>query len=171
MQEGNTEVTVDSNIPPEWENEIIALFTSMASMFGFRKSVGTIYGYMFCQEKPLNLEAIMVHLSMSKGTVSQGLTFLRKVGAVRLAFVPGDRKEHFIPEISLKKLVAGFLRDQVDPHLVGGEDRLANLEQIVSGIDGEVPEIIEERMKRLRSWQRQAKMLLPIVQKFLDVGS
>lgn len=148
---------------------MVVLFTSVANMFGFRKSVGAIYGFMFCQENPMHLEGIMTRLGMSKGTVSQGLTFLRKAGAVRLSYVPGDRREHFVPEVSLKKLVSGFLRDQVYPHLDSGEDRLANLDEIVKSSGVEVPEIIDERIKRLRSWQKQAKMLLPIVQKFLDV--
>lgn len=151
-----------------WESEVMILFTSVANMFGFRKSVGTIYGYLFCQDQPLNLEAIMQDLDMSKGTVSQGLTFLRKAGAVKLTFVHGDRREHFVPEVSLKKLVAGFLRDQVYPHMESGEERICALESLVRGSGSEVPKIIDDRIKRLRSWQRQAKLLLPIVQKFLD---
>lgn len=151
-----------------WESEMVMLFTSVANLFGFRKSVGAIYGFMFCQEEPVHLDTIMSRLGMSKGTVSQGLSFLRKAGAVRLAFVPGDRREHFFPEVSLKRLVSGFLRDQIYPHLESGEDRLVNLEQLVAKSSGEVPPIIEDRLKRLRSWQKQAKMLLPIMQKFLE---
>ncbi len=152
----------------QWETEMVNLFTGVANMFGFRKSVGSIYGYMFCQEEPLHLEAIMKRLGMSKGTVSQGLSFLRKAGAVRLTYVPGDRREHFVPETSLKRLVSGFLRDQIHPHLESGEDRLQNLEEIIRTSDQDVPKFMEDRMMRLRSWQKQAKMLLPFVQKFLD---
>ncbi|MEQ9823596.1 MAG: hypothetical protein ABQ298_04355 [Puniceicoccaceae bacterium] len=151
-----------------WEGEMVMLFTSVANLFGFRKSVGAIYGFMFCQKDPVHLDTIMLRLGMSKGTVSQGLNFLRKAGAVRLAFVPGDRREHFFPEVSLKRLVSGFLRDQIYPHLESGEDRLHNLEQLVAASADEVPDIMEDRLKRLRSWQKQAKMLLPIMQKFLE---
>lgn len=154
-----------------WESEMIVLFTSVGNMFGFRKSVGSIYGYMFCQDVPLHLEGIMTRLGMSKGTVSQGLNFLKKSGAVKLAFVPGDRREHFVPEIGLKRLVSGFLRDQVYPHMESGEDRLENLETIVKDAGERTPEVIHERIKRLRSWHKQAKMLLPFVQKFIDVGN
>ena len=161
----------DSSLPASlkpWESEMVVLFTSVANTFGFRKSAGAIYGFMFCQETPMHLEGIMNQLGMSKGTVSQGLTFLRKAGAVRLSYVPGDRREHFVPEISLKRLVSGFLRDQVYPHLESGDDRLENLEAIVNDADAHAPEVIHERLKRLKSWQKQAKMLLPIMQKFLD---
>jgi len=162
------ESTLQLSLKP-WESEMVILFTSVASIFGFRKSVGAIYGYMFCQEQPLHLEGIMNSLGMSKGTVSQGLTFLRKAGAVRMAFVPGDRREHFVPEVSLKKLVSGFLRDQIYPHLESGEDRINNLEEIINQSIDSVPEIIHDRLSRLRSWQKQAKMLLPLVQKFMDM--
>lgn len=147
---------------------MVTLFTSVANLFGFRKSVGAIYGFMFCQDGPVHLDTIMARLGMSKGTVSQGLSFLRKAGAVRLAFVPGDRREHFLPEVSLKRLVSGFLRDQIHPHMESGEDRLQNLERLIRESSGEVPEIIEDRIRSLRSWQKQAKMLLPIMQRFLE---
>jgi HTH-type transcriptional regulator, glycine betaine synthesis regulator len=153
-----------------WEKEMVLLFTSVSSLIGIRKSVGAIYGYLFCQDAPMHLEAIMQRLGMSKGTVSQGLTFLRKVGAVRLAYVQGDRREHFSPEVSLKKLVAGFLRDQVHPHMESGEDRLGILDAVVEENRERVPALIHERITRLRSWQRQAKLLLPMIQKFLDVA-
>lgn len=168
MKDTEVDASAYTSTLQPWESEMVVLFTSVANMFGFRKSVGAIYGFMFCQEHPMHLEGIMNRLGMSKGTVSQGLTFLRRAGAVRLSYVPGDRREYFIPEVSLKKLVSGFLRDQVYPHLDSGEDRLSNLDEMVRSSDVDVPEIIDERIKRLRSWQKQAKMLLPIVQKFLD---
>jgi len=151
-----------------WESEMVLLFTGVSNLIGIRKSVGAIYGFLFCQESPMHLEAIMQRLGMSKGTVSQGLTFLRKAGAVRLAYVQGDRREHFSPEVSLKKLVAGFLRDQVHPHLESGDDRLAMLDSVVATGGDQVPKLIHERITRLRSWQRQSRMLLPMIQKFLE---
>ncbi|MCG8528205.1 MAG: ArsR family transcriptional regulator [Opitutales bacterium] len=153
-----------------WEQEMIVLFTSAANMFGFRKSVGTIYGYLFCREEPLNLETLMQRLRMSKGTVSQGLSFLRKAGAVKLTFVPGDRREHFQPELSLKKLVAGFLRDQVYPHMESGGERIDHIEEVIHQEKGGPSKIMLERLKSLRSWEKQAKLLLPIIQKFLSAG-
>jgi len=168
MKDPDIDLSTFSTTLQPWESEMVLLFTSVANMLGFRKSVGAIYGYMFCQDAPMHLEGIMNRLGMSKGTVSQGLSFLRKTGAVRLALVPGDRREHFVAEMSLKRLVSGFLRDQVYPHLESGDDRLNNLEQLVNA-SGEVPEFFNDRLNRLRSWQKQAKLLLPVVQKFLDL--
>jgi len=166
-ESADTENHTNTQLEP-WEHEMVVLFTSMANLFGFRKSVGAIYGYLFCKENPLHLEAIMDHLAMSKGTVSQGLSFLRRAGAVKLTFLPGDRREHYLPEISLKKLVAGFLRDQVYPHMESGSERIDQIEQVTKATEGGPTKIMQERVKRLRSWEKQSKMLLPIIQKFLD---
>ncbi len=163
---------IQSNLQMKpWEMEIIMLFNNFAGMVGFRKSVGTIYGYMFCKEEPTHLEQIMQHLGMSKGTVSQGLNFLKKTGAIRQIFVPGDRKEYFTPELSLKYLVRGFIRDQVEPQLQSGEERIKHLDTLIKEHSAEVDNTIKDRVKSLKNWQRQAKVLIPVLQKFLETTS
>ena len=66
------------------------------------------------------MDDVMSLLKISKGSASQGLRALRQLGAVSSVFEPGDRKERFVAEIRLRKLVGGFLREQADPHLEKG---------------------------------------------------
>ena len=70
---------------------------------------------------------------ISKGSASQGLRALRQFGAVSSTFAPGDRKERFLAEIRLRKLVSGFLREQADPHLEKGVARLKQIEGLLEG--------------------------------------
>jgi hypothetical protein len=44
------------------------------------------------------------------------------------------------------------------------------LDAVVKEAGAQAPALIHERITRLRSWQRQAKLLLPMIQKFLDVS-
>ena len=69
-------------------------------------------------------------LKISKGSASQGLRALRQLGAVSSVFEPGDRKERFVAEIRLRKLVGGFLREQADPHFEKGIARLKQIETL-----------------------------------------
>ena len=135
-----------------------------AQSVGLPKSVGQIYGLLFCRDEPLAMDAIMQCLSVSKGSASQGLKALRQLGAVRNVFVPGERREYFVAEIRLRKLVAGFLKEQAEPHLEKGKDRLQHLKELVAATeDEEETRRGERRANILAGWHRQVGKLLPLV--------
>ena len=117
----------------EWESAVIDLFLNAANSFGLPKSYGQIYGLLFCRDQALSMDEVMDLLQISKGSASQGLRALRQLGAVSSTFAPGDRKERFVAEIRLRKLVSGFLREQADPHLEKGMSRLKQIEELLEG--------------------------------------
>ena len=148
----------------EWETAVIDLFLNAAQSVGLPKSVGQIYGLLFCRDEPLTMNVIMTCLFISKGSASQGLKALRQLGAVKSVFVPGERREHFVAEIRLRKLVAGFLKEQAEPHLEKGKDRLQSLKELVAATENEDDALRGERRANiLASWHRQVGKLLPLV--------
>ena len=148
----------------EWELAVVDLFLNAASSFGLPKSYGQIYGLLFCRDQSLAMDEVMKLLQISKGSASQGLRALRQLGAVSSVFEPGDRKERFVAEIRLRKLVGGFLREQADPHIEKGSARLQQIESLVINLQGE-----DSRKKGIRrheilsGWHRQMSRLLPWV--------
>ena len=89
---------------------------------------------------------------------------LRQLGAVSSVFEPGDRKERFVAEIRLRKLVGGFLREQADPHIGKGSARLLQIESLVTNLQD-----VDSRQRGIRrheilsGWHRQMSRLLPWV--------
>ncbi len=147
-----------------WETAVIDLFLNAATSVGLPKSVGQIYGLLFCRDEPLAMDEIMELLSVSKGSASQGLRSLRQLGAVKSQFLPGQRKEHFVAEIRLRKLVSGFLKEQTEPHLEKGKARLNHLQELVDATeDRNSAERGRKRTNVLASWHRQVGKLLPLV--------
>ena len=148
----------------DWEGAVIDLFLNAANSFGLPKSYGQIYGLLFCRDQPLAMDEVMELLQISKGSASQGLRALRQLGAVSSVFAPGDRKERFVAESQLRKLVGGFLREQVDPHLEKGIARLKQIEILVKNMQEE-----DSRKRGIRrheilsGWHRQMSRLLPWV--------
>ena len=148
----------------EWEEAVIDLFLNAANSFGLPKSYGQIYGLLFCRDQALALDDVMELLKISKGSASQGLRALRQLGAVSSVFEPGDRKERFVAEIRLRKLVGGFLREQADPHIEKGSARLQQIESLVTNLQNE-----DSRKRGIRrydilsGWHRQMSRLLPWV--------
>jgi hypothetical protein len=77
---------------------------------------------------------------------------------------PGSRKDHYVPELSMKRLVSGFMRDQFAPHLESGGDRLNEIEALVeSEADPALRAHAAQRTGTLRSWQGRMQKLMPII--------
>ena len=148
----------------EWEKAVIDLFLNAANSFGLPKSYGQIYGLLFCRDLPLAMDEVMDLLEISKGSASQGLRALRQLGAISSTYAPGDRRERFVAEIRLRKLVSGFLREQADPHLEKGVARLQQIEGMLGKVDCKDSHNRGIRRHEILSgWHRQMSRLLPWV--------
>ena len=148
----------------DWESAVIDLFLNAANSFGLPKSYGQIYGLLFCRDQALSMDEVMDLLQISKGSASQGLRALRQLGAVSSVFAPGDRRERYMAESRLRKLVGGFLREQADPHLEKGIARLKQIESLVN--DSQDVDARKRGVRKheiLSGWHRQMSRLLPWV--------
>lgn len=148
---------------PEIEINAIELFVRLARLFGISKSIGEIYGILFISPTPVPLDSIRSKLNMSSGSTSQGLRLLRTVGAVRVTYVPGDRRDHYVAETALRKIMGGFLREKIVPALVVHEERLERLSELLSEIPENERMRVESRIRILESWRRQARAMLPLM--------
>lgn len=156
-----------SSSQSELEAELIELFMRMAQLIGLPKSIGQIYGLIYASLEPLNLDEVMSRLGISKGSASQGLKFLRSAGAVRIVPVAGKRSDHYEPETSLRSLATGFLKEQIEPHLDHGLERLARLRELAADPELKADDLLQERIKRLEKWHNRASSMMPWVLRFL----
>ncbi|HWB61405.1 MAG TPA: hypothetical protein VG733_18125 [Chthoniobacteraceae bacterium] len=151
----------------EFEVQSIDLFVRIAQLVGIPKSVGEIYGLLFTSADPLSFDDIVGSLNMSRGSASQGLRLLRVIGAAKSTYVAGERRDYFLAEVELRKLVTGFLNEQIHPHLVTGEERLAVLNGLAAGEPESRREILLNRVRKLESWRSSAAIALPVAIKLL----
>ena len=147
-----------------WETSIIEIFVRAASLVGLPKSIGEIYGLLFCASKPLTFDELEQGLGISRGSVSQGLKVLRQLGAVKLQYIAGNRKDHYTPELSMKRLFQGFVRDQFSPHIDSGKTRLESAKALIEAeADEDIREHALQRLRTLQTWQNRVQRLLPII--------
>lgn len=147
--------------------EMVAFFVRIAQVLGAPKSFGEIYGLLYCSEEPLSLDEISDGLQISRGSASQGLRFLKSVGAVRLVYVPGRRRDHYSAETEMRKLASAFLKEQVEAQIEGGEARLGRMNELLAEEPGETRAFKKSRVSKLQAWSRQARRLIPLVRTFL----
>jgi len=151
----------------ELENEVIALFVRMADVLNLPRSVGEIYGVLFVSSEPLCLDDCRGRLNISKGSTSQGLKILRSFGAIRTVYVPGDRKDYYLAETSLRKMASGFASEQIQPHVASGKDRIGRIRELLEEYDAEESSELVEKVDLLENWQRRAGQTLPFVLKMI----
>jgi len=74
------------------EVEVIQLFVQFSRAVGQPRSIAEIYGLLFVSPVPLTLDDLAERLELSKGSASQGLKYLRELGAVRVVAVAEARR-------------------------------------------------------------------------------
>lgn len=156
-----------SSPPSPLESEVIDLFVQVSRALGQPRSLAEIYGLLFISAVPLTMDDLIQRLNLSKGSASQGLKYLRQVGAVRTIYVPGDRRVHYEAVAELRNLATRFLRDQFVPHLDSGRQRLDRIAAMVRQLPPEERGRVTGRITMLQSWGKKTRRFLPLVVKIM----
>ncbi len=147
-----------------FQRECINVFVHGAQMLSVPRSMGEIFGLLYSSRQPLSMDDVIESLAISKGSASQGLRWLRDIGAVRTTYIAGDRRDFFEAETELRKLAFGFLRESIEPHLSRGQDYLVRVDGAIPELPaGEARRFAEGRAKKLRRWHRFLSQVLPLL--------
>jgi DNA-binding transcriptional regulator GbsR (MarR family) len=149
------------------QTEVIEFFVELSRLLGQPRSLAEIYGLLFISARPLAMDDLIEQLQLSKGSASQGLKYLRNLGAVRMVYVAGDRRVHYEAVAELRNLAARFLHDQIAPHLDNGQARLERIAAMVKQLSSDDRARVNGRVKMLQSWERNGRRFLPMVLKML----
>jgi DNA-binding transcriptional regulator GbsR (MarR family) len=151
----------------ELEAEAVDYFVSFVQVFGLPKSIGQIYGLLFVSAEPLSMDDVVRRLGISKGSASQGLALLRNLGGVTTETVPGDRREHYLADLNVSRIVSHFLDNRLLPRLAHAEDRLSTMLQQARREQENFPGPgAEQRLNRIRAlqkWQKRGSGLIPMI--------
>jgi DNA-binding transcriptional regulator GbsR (MarR family) len=167
----------------EFEQSLVSLGISAATAFSLPKSVGAMFGLAFATPEPLALDDFVERLEISKGSASQGIKFLTRMGAFRVVYdlpgskvegqkskVPLSRKTFYEPELSLRRLLIGILNENVLPHLQQSGDRVGELKAQLKEEDfpKESRNVLEHRLETLEGWGKKTRMLWPLAERVLS---
>jgi len=150
------------------EQELVAIFSDMAELFGNPRSHGAIYGLLFIAETPLTMEEIVRRLGISKGSASQGLGYLEEFNAVDRLRAEGARSHHYAARLELKPLISGFVRERLLPKVTETGDRLQRLSALLPSLSPDLRKTARHRLDRLNQWHRKASLMMPLVKKLFD---
>ena len=74
----------------------------------------------------------------------------------------GARRVAYEPELGLRRLVSGILRERVMPLATAKVDRLTRLRELAEHT-GADKELLLDRVKQLETWRRRLKTVLPVL--------
>ena len=150
----------------EFELESIDLFIHSVQVLGLPRSIGEIYGFLFAQAQSQPMEVLVQRLGISVGSVSQGLKLLKNIGAVKVTFHPGDRREFFSAQTELRKLIVGLIKERIQPHLDNGDARIALMLQSSRKLPAGDRAVLQGRVEILKNWRGKAAKVLPFIVRF-----
>jgi DNA-binding transcriptional regulator GbsR (MarR family) len=143
---------------------VIGLFVQLSRIIGLPRSYAELYALLFLSPRPLTMAEMIERLGISKGSASQGLSFLRKAGAIRVIHLPGRRRAACHEAVAeLRHLAAGFLQDQILPQVEDTQDRLNQIAGMAAKLPAKERAQASRKIAMLQSWGRQTRQFLPMV--------
>lgn len=136
---------------PRWE--LIQLCVHVTRLLGVPRSVCEIFGFVFTSSIPVTFEDIVAGLGMSNGSASHGLRYLRRVGALSVTYLARDRRDYYVAEVSLGRLVSGYLLENVTHHLADNRERISAMRAALEAENGS--DHLTARVELLFEWNRQ----------------
>ncbi len=85
---------------------------ALIEAWGFKRNMGRMWAVLYLEDHPLNATDLVERLGISTGAVSMLLTELQEWGAIKKAWVVGERKEHYEAEKNIWKMVSRVLRER-----------------------------------------------------------
>jgi DNA-binding transcriptional regulator GbsR (MarR family) len=137
--------------------QFIELCVRIVMPLGLSRSVGEIFGLIFSATQPVTFEDVVSQLGLSAGSASQGLKLLRRMGALRIVFVAGDRRDFYVAEVSLKKLLSGYLGEALLFQLAGTQERLWSLGESLTTESSAESDELRNKIQTLMDWNRQLR--------------
>ena len=85
---------------------------ALMEAWGFKRNLGRMWAVLYLESAPLNATDLGERLGLSTGAVSMLLTEAQEWGAIKKAWVVGERKEHYEAETSIWKMVSRVFRER-----------------------------------------------------------
>lgn len=124
------------------ESKIIDRFVetwgTMGSLWGVNTSVARVHGLLIASDQAWCLDDISRHLAVSKSNVSTSLKELRNWGVIRKVHKQGDRRDFFVCEPDVWKMLFSIMRErkkrEFDPIVANIRETLEDASSSPAGI-------------------------------------
>jgi len=90
----------------------------LIEFWGFKRNMGRVWSVLYLSPDPLSAEDLRHLLRLSSGAVSMTLSELSRWGVVRKVWVQGERKDFFVAEVQLWKMISRVFNEREKVEIV-----------------------------------------------------
>jgi DNA-binding transcriptional regulator GbsR (MarR family) len=152
---------------PLWESERIVSDTvgRFVEFVGFKRNMGRVWALLYLSDRPLTARDLRERLAISSGSVSMTLSELVQWGVVRKVWMRGERRDFYLAEGNLWKMVSRVLRERERSRIIEAieafEEALECLEpRKRAGVEQLRARVQRERIEQLLELARLARAML-----------
>ncbi len=138
----------------------------LIEFWGFKRNMGRVWSVLYLSPGPLSAEDLRHLLRLSSGAVSMTLSELSRWGVVRKVWVQGERKDFFVAEVQLWKMISRVYSEREKVEIVAAveafEGALRALDRLAPPKDATVDPLVRARAElqkeRIRNLLELAKL-------------
>jgi DNA-binding transcriptional regulator GbsR (MarR family) len=152
-------------------DQFVLLWGEMASAWGINKTMAQIHALLYAESEPLDTDAIMQQLSISRGNANMNLRSLLHWQLVQKVHFKGERRDFYTAEKDVWNIVAILIRErhqrEIEPIQQNLAETLEMFEEDSSEepLEAEFKERLENFVEFLEMFDRFTKALLPYINK------
>jgi len=132
----------------EAKQQFISSWGAFGTHWGINRTMAQIHAFLLISAEPLTQDNIMQELNISRGNTNMNIRELINWGLVERVILPGERKEFFVAEKDIWKVVRQIVKErkkrELDPMLklldqleeVEGDKRDKEVKAFVEAVSG-----------------------------------
>lgn len=93
-------------------DQFVELWGEMASAWGINKTMSQIHALLYAESHPMDTDAIMDKLDISRGNANMNLHRLLEWELIKKVNFPRDRKDYYSAETDIWKIVSTIIRER-----------------------------------------------------------
>ncbi len=93
-------------------DQFVDLWGEMASAWGINKTMSQIHALLYAESHPMDTDAIMDKLDISRGNANMNLHRLLEWELIKKVNYPRDRKDYYSAETDIWKIVSTIIRER-----------------------------------------------------------
>jgi DNA-binding transcriptional regulator GbsR (MarR family) len=151
--------------------QFILLWGEMASAWGINKTMAQIHALLYAESDPLDTDAIMKQLDISRGNANMNLRNLLQWHLIHKVHFKGKRKDFYTAEKDVWNIVSTIIRERQQREVAPIRENLnetlglLKVKNSLSEEEAAFQERIENFTKFLEMFERFTGALLPYINK------
>lgn len=151
--------------------EFVLLWGEMASAWGINRTMAQIHALLYAESEPLDTDAIMKELNISRGSANMNLRSLVRWKLIHKVHYKGRRKDYYTAEKDVWTIVSTIIRERQQREVAPIRESLQELQRRFESekFDSEEADAFRERIRNftefLEMFERFTTALLPYINK------